>query len=63
MVRVIYGVFSLVGLLAALAITFMLGMRWQVFEITTNLKQSGSAVARWGDTSRVKIVGTAQDIK
>jgi len=55
--------FVLVVSSALMGIIFMLGMRWEAYQIKLSLQQSGSAIARWGDTSRVKIVGTAQDIK
>jgi len=53
----------MVCFLGLAVVTFILGKHWGVYQIKMDLQETGSSVAQYGDTARVKIVGTAQDIK
>lgn len=48
--------------LALLFIVFHLGGTWSVYNIRKDLQRDGTSIAHYGDTNKVKITGTAEDI-
>lgn len=45
-----------------LFIVFTIGRRWEAYRVRSQLLETGSATSRWGDHSKIKIVGTVEDI-
>ena len=43
-------------------LSFIAGQRWESFVIAEELKEKGQVTRKWGDTAKVKIIGTAKDL-
>jgi hypothetical protein len=50
------------SILLLMIMSFVLGRRFESYSIRNSIQKNGMAISQWGDTSRIKIIGTVEDI-